>query len=76
MKYKAKPFFVEAFVIVRTNVTKEGVVCKLDDYREVVATPEMTARMHPRVGDFWVVQDDGYVYLNPRHVFERKYELV
>ena len=39
----------------------------------VVVTPSMTARMTPKIGDYYVVQDDGYVYLNPAHVFERKY---
>lgn len=23
--------------------------------------------------DYWVIQSDGYVYLNPAKVFERKY---
>ena len=33
----------------------------------------MCARMIPQVGDYWVIQSDGYVYLNPKDVFERKY---
>src|ERR1700691_2146243 len=33
----------------------------------------MTARYAPKVGDYWVVQSDGYAYLNPAEVFERKY---
>lgn len=34
----------------------------------------MMARYTPVVGDYWVVQEDGYIYLNPRDVFERKYQ--
>lgn len=33
----------------------------------------MTARMVPNVGDYYVKQEDGYVYINPKDVFERKY---
>lgn len=38
-----------------------------------MATAGMLARMNPNVGDYWVIQEDGYVYLNPREVFRRKY---
>lgn len=48
-------------------------MCKLEDGSQRHATPEMCARMSPAVGDYWVVQEDGYAYLNPREVFERKY---
>lgn len=37
---------------------------------------EMTARIEPKVGDYHVKQEDGYCYLNPKDVFERKYEPV
>lgn len=37
------------------------------------ATPEMCSRMLPKEGDYIVTQSDGYVYLNPKEVFERKY---
>jgi hypothetical protein len=36
----------------------------------------MNARMYPKVGDYVVVQPDGYTYLNPKHVFEEKFEKV
>jgi len=51
----------------------EGLGIELEGGRIVVATPEMTSRMTPVVGDYWVVQSDGYAYLNPKNVFERKY---
>lgn len=36
-------------------------------------TREMLARYVPVIGDYVVVQADGYVYVNPRDVFLRKY---
>jgi len=36
----------------------------------------MIARFEPQLGDYWVIQEDGYVYLNPKEVFERKYSPV
>ncbi len=36
----------------------------------------MIARMTPQVGDYLVIQEDGYEYLNPKEVFERKYSRV
>lgn len=36
----------------------------------------MTARFYPSVGDYVVIQPDGYVYLNPKKVFEDKFEKV
>lgn len=42
----------------------------------VTATAEMLARMTPVPGDYWVIQEDGYAYLNPKAVFERKYSAV
>lgn len=50
-----------------------GFLLRLDNHSTVHATPEMCARMMPTPGDYWVVQSDGYVYLNPKKVFEEKY---
>lgn len=33
----------------------------------------MISRFIPQAADYWVIQEDGYVYLNPKDVFERKY---
>ena len=50
----------------RTDLTLEdGTVFEADE--------GMTARYMPVPGDFIVVQEDGYTYVNPREVFERKY---
>jgi hypothetical protein len=46
---------------------------KLDDGRTIKATKEMLARIDPKVGDYYVIQQDGYAYLNPAEVFQRKY---
>lgn len=42
----------------------------------VEAPKDMTARMQPLTGDYWVISPDGYVYLNPKAVFEAKHELI
>jgi hypothetical protein len=74
-KYIANPIAVDARVIVEVGEPAadgdRNVV--LDDGSIVIATAEMTARMTPHKGDFWVVQSDGYAYLNSREVFLRKY---
>jgi hypothetical protein len=78
MKYKANPVIVDAFEIVGMapreqtdgiNLTLQGV---MGQYH---ATPEMLSRMQPKSGDYLVRQEDGYEYLNPKEVFERKYSL-
>lgn len=50
--------------------------CALQDGRNAVASKEMISRYIPQEGDYWVTQEDGYEYLNPKHVFERKYSPV
>lgn len=73
MKYQANPVIVDAFAITDIGY-EEGECCLvLDNGDEVTATPEMRSRMEPKEGDYWVVQSDGYIYLNPKDVFERKY---
>lgn len=79
MKYIANPVEVEAFKILSTS--PKGMIqgmggatlLAIDNGESVIATAEMTSRMTPVVGDYWVVQSDGYIYLNPKDVFERKY---
>jgi hypothetical protein len=81
MKYQANPVIVDAFRIISIGATTpEGTAIRLEgnpDYPEhVKATPEMCSRMTPVVGDYWVIQSDGYIYLNPKDVFERKYHRI
>jgi len=73
MKYIANPVEVEAFRITSVGEAEKGVALILENGAIEIATPEMTARMQPSEGDYWVIQSDGYVYLNPKDVFERKY---
>jgi hypothetical protein len=79
MKWEANPVIVDAFVIKEVGpVQSDGsVYLAVEDntgmYRQEIATAAMLARMMPVIGDYWVVQEDGYVYLNPKQVFERKY---
>jgi len=75
MKYIANPVEVEAWKI--QNITRRG-DGSLNLLLEGASIPEvadlpMLARYIPKVGDYWVIQSDGYVYLNPKEVFERKY---
>lgn len=39
-----------------------------------LASGAMLARFTPAPGDYFVRQEDGYTYLNPKAVFERKYK--
>lgn len=77
-KYKANPVIVDAAKILTVHdadsVGDRNLV--LDDGRKVTATAAMLSRMTPEQGDYYVVQSDGYVYLNPKAVFERKYSPV
>lgn len=75
MKYKANPVVVTAFKIkeIEHIVNSSGLNLTLDNDQQVVATAAMVARMMPVVDDYWVLQEDGYCYLNPKEVFERKY---
>ena len=75
MEYVANPIVVKAFKIVRVGmeILDQGIVVHLENDGEIIATPAMTSRMFPNVGDYVVWQEDGYVYLNPKEVFERKY---
>jgi len=75
MKYRANPVIVDAakiLIVHRADVAGDRNLV-LDDGRKVTASAAMLSRMTPTEGDYYVVQDDGYVYLNPKDVFERKY---
>lgn len=88
MKYRCKPIEVTAYEIVeipksiieRSPNGKREIAVKLDngDVREVF--DYMTSRMLPEIGDYWVEapNPDGsiYHYLNPKAVFESKYEAI
>lgn len=76
MRYVANPVEVDAWKIVKLveENARFELLLELEGRTDhVLATKEMMSRMTPKVGDYWVVQADGYVYLNPAHVFETKY---
>jgi hypothetical protein len=76
VKYRANPVEVDAFVITQTEYYPDkdpDFILTPDNGVVVRATPEMTSRMKPMPGDYWVIQSDYYIYLNPKEVFERKY---
>ena len=75
MKYIANPVIVDAYEIVSTSMRlgDKNIYLSFNDHNMFNATPEMTSRMIPKPGDYLVVQSDGYEYLNPKEVFERKY---
>jgi hypothetical protein len=75
MKYQANPVIVDAHIIIRVGpVTPQGgMPCILQNGEEILATKEMISRFIPGAGDYHVTQEDGYAYLNPKDVFERKY---
>lgn len=80
MKYQANPVIIEAVAIV--SILPHGadgsgeLYLITDEGPDVVATAEMLARIKPVAGDYVVTQADGYIYLNPKDVFERKYSPV
>lgn len=75
MKYAANPVIVDAYLIKEVgDLTTEGdVLLCFENGGSQHATKEMLSRMMPKVGDYLVIQEDGYEYLNPRDVFHRKY---
>jgi hypothetical protein len=78
MKYRANPVEVIAFKISSILETDGcgNTELLLENGNKVVAIPEMTSRLKPSIGDYWVQQEDGYIYLNPKQVFERKYSKI
>jgi hypothetical protein len=75
MRYIANPVEVDAFVIETVHPPENNGKVMLDcsEGKRLFATPEMCSRMKPAAGDYFVIQSDGYAYLNPKEVFERKY---
>ncbi len=78
MKYVANPVVVDAFQIVEIrkdlrDFFNRQLIFLLESGEVVKPTNEILSRIDPKIGDYWVKQEDGYVYLNPKEVFERKY---
>lgn len=79
MKYVSKPTVVTAHKIISVQAVPDADPAlarnvATDDGVNRTATSGMCARYIPKEGDYWVIQSDGYEYLNPKAEFERKYE--
>lgn len=75
MKYIPNPVEVDAEEIVSVGpVLDDGSMhLALRNGTNCTVDAGMLARFTPAAGDFVVTQADGYVYINPRDVFLRKY---
>jgi hypothetical protein len=78
-RYVARPVEVTALMITMVVCVPPGSDCSgyhllLEDGTGFRPTAEMCARMTPKCCDYLVTQADGYQYLNPKEVFERKYQ--
>lgn len=71
-QYRTKHRVVTAFQIIECGT--EGVVTEDGYYREY--RPGMTKTYIPRIGDFWVVDQNNQPFLMPNDVFSEKYERV
>ena len=78
MEYIANPVHVDGQIIVDVGpVNPDGTInLALQNGQNVRADKGQLARYLPSAGDYWVTQEDGYIYLNPKAVFERKYSPV
>lgn len=79
--YKGKPIIVHASEIKAVGEPESdgSRVITLTGGGEKIAASGMMSRMIPTIGDYWVMvpQDDGfYEYLNPKAVFEAKYDMI
>lgn len=78
-QFQAKPIIVHAAEITEVGEPNSdgSLFVVFADGSDKVATSEMLSRITPEIGDYWVIaaQDEGvYEYLNPKAVFEAKYQ--
>jgi len=69
----ANPVAISARIILGVSTITEGAMLALEDTTNHFANHAMLARYTPVAGDYLVTQADGYEYVNPKDVFERKY---
>ena len=65
--------FLAALLPLQNDRNDGSVHLALRNGNNFTADAGMVARMNPVPGDYWMKQADGYVCLNPKDVFERKY---
>lgn len=71
--HTANPVPVLATPIIAVETIAEGAMLSLGDGTIFFASHDMLARYSPVAGDYLVTQEDGYQYVNPKAVFDRKY---
>jgi hypothetical protein len=72
-QFVAKPLHVQAWQIltVHRNHIRLDVPAGYDP--DVFLTARQVNSRYPVAGDYYVMLDDGFAFVSPRHVFERKY---
>lgn len=78
-RYIANPVEVDAWIITEVGPQAEDwsrEVSLAERTETVSVTLGMLARYPPAPGDYYVVQSDGYAYVNPKEVFESKYRKI
>lgn len=76
-RFVARPVEVTALKIVKVERSSSKKIpprLVLENGQDIFPDKGMVARYLPQRGDYVVVQADGYIYLNPAKVFERKYQ--
>jgi hypothetical protein len=69
----ANPVSVNARQIVGVHLALDGMNVGFSDGSFHMLNAAQISRHTPVIGDYIVTQEDGYVYVNPKDVFERKY---
>lgn len=67
------PVFARRILHVAGSAPGGALNLTLTDGTPYTAGTEMTARHFPLSGDYLIVGEDGYAYINPSEVFEKKY---
>lgn len=81
-KYAAKPVEVDGYQILEVRKDRSDLdhaerwSVRLEDGTRKTLTYGQVARYTPQKGDYLVIQSDGYEYINPKAVFERKYRCI
>lgn len=78
MIYQANPVTVEAHIIISAGaiLSNGSMQLALSDGTSIAVDKNMISRHIPNEGDYYVIQNDGYVYINPKDVFLRKYSQI
>jgi hypothetical protein len=67
---------VHALKIAKWNVYGECANFWLEGGRSASHPKEMVARYEPKIGDYYVIYDDGYASVSPAAAFEAGYTLI